>query len=375
VRVRTAFTDLVGTTQPLVGFSRSPGVVAEVSRAGGLGVLAATAYRPDELDAQLSWIEQRTGGAPYGVDLLVPAGTTTVAADQRRQIPQQHWDFVAGLLARHDLDPARLRAAPGAVSTAHAIAPGGVEELLDVTFAHPVALVANALGTPPPAMVARAHAAGAVVAALVGRREHAERQLAGGVDVLVAQGTEAGGHTGSIATMVLTPEVVALADDVPVLAAGGIATGDQLAAALALGAAGAWCGSVWLATREDITPEPVKRKLLAAGSHGTVRSRTRTGKPARQLRSAWHDAWEAPGAPEPLAMPLQVLLAKDAWAVIDEAAAAGHAGAQELESFFVGQVVGGLTELRPVADVVAGMLAECAARLRTLAGLVDVPAG
>lgn len=373
--MRTAFTDLVGTTQPLVGFSRSPGVVAEVSRAGGLGVLAATAYRPDELDAQLTWIEQRTGGAPYGVDLLVPAGTSDVAIDQRRRIPQQHWDFVAELLARHDLDPARLRAAPGADSTAYAIAPGGVDELLDVTFAHPVALVANALGPPPPSMVERAHAAGVVVAALVGRREHAERQLAAGVDVLVAQGTEAGGHTGSVATMVLTPEIVALADDVPVLAAGGIASGDQLAAALALGAAGAWCGSVWLATREDITPDPVKRKLLAAGSHGTVRSRTRTGKPARQLRSAWHDAWEAPGAPEPLAMPLQVLLAKDAWAVIDEAAAAGHAGAQELESFFVGQVVGGLAELRPTADVVAGMLADCATRLRALAGLVDVPTG
>ncbi|AIY20119.1 nitronate monooxygenase [Pimelobacter simplex] len=373
--MRTAFTDLVGTTQPLVGFSRSPGVVAEVSRAGGLGVLAATAYRPDELDAQLTWIEQRTGGAPYGVDLLVPAGTSDAATDQRRRIPQQHWDFVAELLARHDLDPARLRAAPGADSTAHAIAPGGVDELLDVTFAHPVALVANALGPPPPSMVERAHAVGVVVAALVGRREHAERQLAAGVDVLVAQGTEAGGHTGSIATMVLTPEIVALADDVPVLAAGGIASGEQLAAALALGAAGAWCGSVWLATREDITPDPVKRKLLAAGSHGTVRSRTRTGKPARQLRSAWHDAWEAPGAPEPLAMPLQVLLAKDAWAVIDGAAAAGHAGAQELESFFVGQVVGGLAELRPTADVVAGMLADCATRLRALAGLVDVPTG
>ena len=369
--MRTALTDLVGIAHPLVGFSRSPGVVAEVSRAGGLGVLAATAYRPEELDAQLRWIEERTGGAPYGVDLLVPAGTADVAADQRARIPPRHWEFVAGLLERHGIDPGRLTAAPGADGTAQAIAPGGVEDLLDVTFAHPVALVANALGPPPPAMVERAHAAGIAVAALVGRREHAERQLAAGVDVLVAQGTEAGGHTGSIATMVLTPEVVELAGDVPVLAAGGIASGDQLAAALSLGAAGAWCGSVWLATTEDSTPDPVKRKLLAAPSHGTVRSRTRTGKPARQLRSAWHDAWEAPGAPEPLPMPLQVLLAKDAWAVIDEAAEEGSAGAQELESFFVGQVVGRFDRLRPTAEVVADLVTGCERRLRALAASLD----
>lgn len=369
--MRTAFTDLLGIAHPLVGFSRSPGVVAEVSRAGGLGVLAATAYRPEELDAQLRWIEERTAGAPYGVDLLVPAGTADVAADQRARIPRRHWEFVAGLLERHGIDPGRLTAARGADDTAQAIAPGGVEDLLDVTFAHPVALVANALGPPPAAMVERAHAAGIPVAALVGRREHAERQLTAGVDVLVAQGTEAGGHTGSIATMVLTPEVVELAGDVPVLAAGGIGSGDQLAAALALGAAGAWCGSVWLATTEDITPDPVKRKLLAAPSHGTVRSRTRTGKPARQLRSAWHDAWEAPGAPEPLSMPLQVLLAKDAWAVIDAAADEGSAGARELESFFVGQVVGRLDRLRPTTEVVADLVAGCERRLRTLAATLD----
>lgn len=369
--MRTAFTELVGIAHPLVGFSRSPGVVAEVSRAGGLGVLAATAYRPEELDAQLRWIEERTAGAPYGVDLLVPAGTADPAADQRAQIPPQHWEFVAGLLERHGIDPARLTAAASADATAQAIAPAGVEELLDVAFAHPVALVANALGPPPPAMVERAHAAGIPVAALVGRREHAERQLAAGVDVLVAQGTEAGGHTGSVATMVLTPEVVELAGDVPVLAAGGIASGDQLAAALALGAAGAWCGSVWLATTEDITPDPVKRKLLAAASHGTIRSRTRTGKPARQLRSAWHDAWEAPGAPEPLPMPLQVLLAKDTWAVIDEAAEEGSAGAQELESFFVGQVVGRLDRLRRTAEVVTDLVTGCEQRLRVLAASLD----
>lgn len=374
--MRTVFTDLVGVDQPLVGFNRSPGVVAEVSKAGGLGVLAATAYRPDEVDAQLTWIEAQTGRAPYGVDLLVPARTvdgdpSDLVASLRSQIPKRHLDFVAGLLARYDIDPSCLRDAPGADDTVQAIAPTGVEELLEVAFSHPICLVANALGPPPPTMVERAHAAGVVVGALVGRRDHAERQLAAGVDVLVAQGTEAGGHTGTTATMVLTPEIVDVAGPAPVLAAGGIASGAQLAASLALGAAGAWCGSVWLSTTEDITPEPIKHKLVAAASHGTVRSRTRTGKPARQLRSAWHDAWEEPDAPEPLPMPLQVLLAKDAWAVIDEAAGEGHEGARELESFFVGQVVGGFRALRPTADVVTEILRDCEQRLRELSGLVD----
>lgn len=374
--IRTPFTELVGVHAPLVGFNRSPGVVAEVSRGGGLGVLAATAYRPEELDAQLTWIEERTEGAPYGVDLLVPAPSGSVdpvatAAAMRAQIPQAHRDFVAGLLASYDLDPTRLGTLGNAEDTARALAPTGVADLLEVAFSHPIALIANALGPPPPEMVERAHAAGVTVAALVGRREHAQRQLAAGVDVIVAQGTEAGGHTGSVATMVLTPEVVALAGDVPVLAAGGIASGDQLAAALALGAAGAWCGSVWLSTLEDITPDPIKQKFLAATSSETVLSRTRTGKQARQLHSAWHDAWAAPGAPDPLPMPLQVMLAKDAWAVIDEAALDGHDGARELESYFIGQVVGGFGGLRPTADVVAEMLAECAERLRRLGALTD----
>jgi NAD(P)H-dependent flavin oxidoreductase YrpB (nitropropane dioxygenase family) len=190
------------------------------------------------------------------------------------------------------------------------------------------------------------------------------------VDVLIAQGTEAGGHTGTIATMVLTPEIVELAGDRPVLAAGGIASGTQMAAALALGAAGVWCGSVWLRSEEDITPREIKEKFLAADSSSTVRSPTRTGKPARQLRSAWHEAWESPGAPPALPMPLQPLLVNDAWNRIDAAAEAGHPGALELESFFIGQVVGGFRQLEPAYDIAAGIIRDCEARLREIAGLV-----
>lgn len=368
--MRTALTDLLGIDAPLVGFNRSPGVVAEVSKAGGLGVLGATMYGPEELDAQLTWIEEQIDGRPYGVDLLVPGATAAgdpadLIASLRAQIPDEHVRFVDELLERYDIP----RPDTPPVQNPEVIAnldPSGVPALLDVVFAHPVALVANALGTPPPTMVDRAKDAGVLVASLVGKPEHAARQLDAGVDLLVAQGTEAGGHTGTIATMILTPEIVERAGDVPVLAAGGIATGAQMAASLALGAAGVWCGSVWLSSHEDITPESVKRKFLTATSSDTLRSPTRTGKPARQLRSAWHDEWERPGSPGPLPMPLQPMLIADAWSRIDDAAERGHPGATELESFFIGQVVGGFTELEPAGDITRRIIDDCARRLDEL---------
>lgn len=375
----TQLTDLLGVEAPLVGFNRSPAVVAEVSRAGGLGVLAATGYSPAELDAQLTWIEEQVEGRPYGVDLLVPSRTAAgdpadLVASMRAQIPDRHHEFLADLLHRYAV-PERPTVGESLMSDfAVNLAPAGVPALLDVVFSHPVALVANALGTPPPALVERAKADGVVVASLVGKPEHARRQLDAGVDVLVAQGTEAGGHTGTIATTVLTPEIVGMAGDVPVLAAGGIASGAQMAAALALGAAGVWCGSVWLSSREDITPDPVKHKFLAADSSQTLRSRTLTGKPARQLRSAWHAEWDVDGSPDPLPMPLQPLLVAQAWDRIHAAAGDGVPGAAELETFFVGQVVGGFTELRPAAEITRVIVEECAERLDALAGLRARPA-
>ena len=376
--MRTAMTELLGVEYPIVGFNRSPGVVAAVTNAGGFGVLAASAYRPEELDAQLTWIEEQVQGKPYGVDLLVPekfaAGDPNdLIASLRAQIPAQHFAFVRDLLERYDIPPA-----PEGTASFDEIAaqlnPAGAAALLDVAFQHRISLIANALGTPPPDLVARGKAAGVVVAALVGQPKHARRQIEAGVDLLIAQGTEAGGHTGTIATMVLTPEIVEIAGDRPVLAAGGIASGRQMAAALALGAAGVWCGSVWLSSEEDVANQAIKNKFLAATSSDTVRSPTRTGKPARQLRSAWHDEWEAAGAPEPLLMPLQPLLVNEAWQRIDAAAQAGHEGALKLESFFVGQVVGSFREVRPAAEIVRQMVADCERRITDLAALLPTPA-
>jgi NAD(P)H-dependent flavin oxidoreductase YrpB (nitropropane dioxygenase family) len=369
--MRTAFTELTGVRHPLVAFNRSPAVVVEASRAGALGVLAATAYTPTELDAQLSWIEEQLDGAPYGVDLLVPEAKVQVDRSRlveslRAQIPQQHIDFVAALMARYDIPPLPegTQLLDGTTTDASV-----VTQLLDVCFAHDIRLIANALGTPPAEMVGPAKQKGIPVASLVGKRQHAERQLAAGVDLLVAQGYEAGGHTGDIATMILTPEIVDLAGDVPVLAAGGIASGRQLAAALALGAAGGWAGSVWLSTQEDVANAVIKDKFLAATSSDTERNKTRTGKPARQLLSRWHAEWAAPEAPAPLPMPLQPMLTVEAWARIDAAAEQGHPGAVELESFFIGQVVGSFTQIRTTAEVVRSLIDECEQRLRALGDL------
>jgi NAD(P)H-dependent flavin oxidoreductase YrpB (nitropropane dioxygenase family) len=374
--IRTQFTDLIGIHHPLVGFNRSPAVVAEVSRAGGLGVLAATAYTPEELDAQLTWIEEQLDGRPYGIDLLVPEKVAIgdpddLLASLRAQIPDEHRQFIADLLAKYGVPDLPSDAAPLINDDiAAAINPEGAAALLDVAFDHPIALVANALGTPPANLVDRAKAKGVVVAALVGQAKHARRQVAAGVDVLIAQGTEAGGHTGTIATTVLTPEVVSVAEGRPVLAAGGIATGAQMAAGLALGASGVWCGSVWLNSFEDITPLPIKQKFLAASSNETVRSPLRTGKPARQLRSAYHDEWDGPGSPSPLPMPLQPMLVNEAFSRIDAAAADGHSGAIELETFFIGQVVGGFTELRSTSEIVHAIVTDCEDRLRALAAAI-----
>jgi NAD(P)H-dependent flavin oxidoreductase YrpB (nitropropane dioxygenase family) len=367
--MRTPLTDLLGVEHPIVGFNRSPGVVAEVTNAGGFGVLAASVYTPQELDAQLTWIEQQVGDRPYGVDLLVPekfaAGDPDdLIASLRAQIPPEHIAFVRDLLDRYDIPVTELT---GHDEIAAGLNPDGARALLDVAFRHRISLIANALGTPPPDLVQRAKAAGVVVAALVGQAKHAHRQLEAGVDVLIAQGTEAGGHTGTIATMVLTPEIVDIAAGRPVLAAGGIAGGRQMAAALALGAAGVWCGSVWLSSAEDVGNQAIKAKFLDATSADTVRSPTRTGKPARQLRTAWHDAWAAPGSPQPLPLPLQPMLVDEAWQRIDAAAQAGHPGARELESDFIGQVVGSFREIRPAAEITREIVAECERTIERLA--------
>ncbi len=371
----------LGIDFPLVAFSHCRDVVAAVSKAGGFGVFGAASYSPVELETELAWFDAHIDGRPYGVDLLIPEnlairtepGTTARAA--AAQIPEQHRRFVADLLWRFDIDPDRPIAAT-ALANSDAPVPfqrDTGEHLMDVAFRHPIRLIANALGVPPPSMLQRARAHGIPCAALVGAKEHALRQAAAGVDIVVAQGTEAGGHCGEVSTMVLIPEVVralrVIGSDIPVLAAGGIMTGRQMAAGMAMGAAGAWTGSVWLATAEAETSEAFREKMVAARSRDTLRSRCRTGKPARQLRSAWTDAWDAPDSPGTLPMPLQSLLAGPAMKRIDAAVAAGNNKARALVNYYVGQGVGLIEDVRSCRAVVQDFMTEFAEALDDLQAL------
>jgi NAD(P)H-dependent flavin oxidoreductase YrpB (nitropropane dioxygenase family) len=369
--MRTEVCDLLGMEFPIFAFSHCRDVVAAVTKAGGFGVLGAVAYAPEHLEIALTWLDDHVGDRPYGVDVIVPAryvgdesgGISTKQAGAL--IPKEHRDFLTGLLerygiSRHD-DPGRggsERPMPFSTQSTH--------ELLNVVWRHrKVRLIANALGPAPDYLVADGHARGIVVASLVGTVDHALRQKNAGVDLIVAQGYEAGGHTGEIATMVLTPQVVDAVDPLPVLAAGGIADGRQVAAALALGAKGVWCGSVWLTTDEAETHPVVKDKFLAATSADTVRSRSKTGKPARQLRSAWTDEWDRIDTPEPLDMPLQSALIAEAEALIARDALS-HDGARQLINYFVGQAVGQMNTVKPAGQVVLDMVdgfIEAATRL------------
>ena len=307
-------------------------------------MLAASAYTPAELDAQLTWIDKQVTGRPYGVDLLVPekfaAGDPgDIVASLRAQIPDEHLAFVRDLLARYGIPEAPQ--APDQSEALAGLSPDGAVALLDVAFSHPISLIANALGTPPPGLVTRAKAAGVVVAALVGQPKHAVRQLTAGVDLLIAQGTEAGGHTGTIATMVLTPEIVWLAGG----PAGARRRRHRLRAAdgrRARARRGGRLVRVGLAVQRGGRRQP--------GHQGQVPRRHQLGHAALadQDRQARPAAAHAPGttsgsartARAPLPMPLQPLLVSEAWQRIDAAAEAGHEGALRLESFFIGQVVG-----------------------------------
>ena len=361
--MRSPICEMLGIEFPLVAFTHCRDVVVEVSKAGGMGVLGAAGMSPEKLSQQLQWIDEHVDGKPYGVDLIIPArfeGQKTQKASNSNtvsSIPDEHKAFVRTVMERHDIDTSDVNDAYMKRGTrlGDNMRDDGASALLEVAFSHPISLIANALGPPPPYMLAQAKERGIPVAALVGTKQHAERQLQAGVDILVAAGSEAGGHCGEISTLVLVPEIVDAAQqhgEVPVLAAGGIVTGRQMAACIAMGAAGAWTGSVWLTTAEAETSPVVKEKMLAATSRDTVRSKARTGKHSRQLRSAWTDAWESDEAPAPLPMPMQSIVTEPAMRKITKLAEGGHEGAKELATYFVGQGVGLMNHAQSARSVV-----------------------
>lgn len=376
--MKTAICEQFGIDFPLFAFSHCRDVVAAVTNAGGFGVLGASSHTPDQLEQELSWIDDHVGGKPYGADIIVPAkfegkGEKVTAGQLAERIPESYRSFISELLAQHDID------VDGSPRIGGSALSGDIgQQLLDVAMSHPIKLIANALGVPPDYMIEAGKERGIPVAALVGAKEHAIKQVNAGVDLIVAQGTEAGGHCGEVTTMVLIPEVleavaaISGGREVPVLAAGGIVTGRQMAASVALGAAGAWTGSVWLTTEEAETAPYTVQKMLAATSRDTIRSAGRTGKPSRQLVSDWTDAWlPHEGGQRPLPLPLQSMISEPALRRIDKLAANGHPGAQALATYWVGQGVGLMNKVKPAREVVLEFIEDYLAAAERLGKSLD----
>ncbi len=371
-----ALTNMFGIEYPIFAFTHCRDVVVAVSKAGGLGVLGAAIHTDERLEIDLEWIDDQLGDVPYGVDLMMPSnyvGAATGGMDQkalREYIPDEHRHFVEKLLADAGVPelPEHLTASKKERGLRYS--QKQARGIVDIAFAHKARFLVSALGTPPDWVTEAAHERGLYVGALAGKKKHAERHKAAGVDVIIAQSYEAGGHTGEIGGMVLIPEIVDAVAPTPVLGAGGIGNGRQMAAALALGAQGVWCGSVWLTTAESELDRMARQKLLVAGTDDTVRTRSMTGKHARFLRSAWTEAWDRPDTPDPLKTPLQSVLNYDSLRRINHAMKAPgvtpESGAYQLYSYPAGQGIGTQNSVQATRDVVREMVegyVEAIARL------------
>lgn len=352
----------LGIEFPIFAFSHCRDVVAAVSRAGGFGVLGAVAYSPEQLEIELKWIDEHVGGKPYGVDTVIPAsyvgkGEGDLTKEQlEKYIPDAHKRFIEDLLKKYGVPEL-----PEGVDTTESLlgwSQSGGRAHVEVAMKHPIRLIANALGPPPEDIIHTAHERGLVVAALCGSVHQALVQKKAGVDIIIASGYEAGGHTGEIGSMVLIPQVVDAVAPTPVLAAGGIGSGRQMAAAMVLGAQGVWCGSIWLTTQESDCVPALVDKMLAATSRDTVRSKCISGKPARQLKTPYTEAWDGSDSPGTLPMPLQFMATAGATQRIYRYAQTKKPGSADLLGTPVGQVVGQMNQVQSVKEVVRDMVSE-----------------
>lgn len=374
--MKSPICDMLDIEFPLVAFTHCRDVVAAVSKAGGMGVLGAAGFSPEQLKIELDWIEEHVDGMPYGVDLIAPAtmADTEGASSEELEVmvPQGHRQYALDVLAQHQIDGSDVYQHQESTSRGF-LSEERAETIIDVAFAYPIKLIANALGVPPKYMIEMARQRGVATAALVGAKEHAVKQVAAGVDILVVAGTEAGGHCGEVSTMVLVPEVVKAVEDsnVAILAAGGIVTGRQMAACMAMGAHGAWTASMWLTTAEAETPMHIKEKYVEATSRETVRSKARTGKFSRQLRSPWTDAWESEQAPDSLPMPLQSRVSEPPLAKVAKLAEGGHEGARQLATYFVGQGVGLMDTIQSTRDVMREFMEDYLEAAERLSNMIE----
>tara|TARA_Y100001949_G_scaffold174775_1_gene182979 strand:- start:119 stop:1246 length:1128 start_codon:yes stop_codon:yes gene_type:complete len=347
---------------PIFAFTHCRDVVVAVSKAGGFGVLGAVGFSKDQLKEELDWIDENIGDFGYGVDVVIPQkyegmeeiNPSELEKQMKGMIPQEHKDFVEKLLKSHEVptwpDPTEEMGLFGwTLATAMPL----VEEALTRPKCK---MIANALGTPPKEVIDKIKSSGRVIAALCGKTKQAISHKEAGVDLIIAQGYEGGGHTGEIGSMVLWPEIIKEVSPTPVLAAGGIGSGDQMLAAMSMGAEGIWTGSIWLAVQEAFAQPAQKQSYFDANSGDTVRSRSWTGKPARMLKNLWTEAWDKPDTPEPLGMPLQGLVTADAMRRTHQYAGKGKT--QQVAFNPIGQIVGQINEVESCKNLINRLVME-----------------
>ncbi|HXW33700.1 MAG TPA: nitronate monooxygenase family protein, partial [Acidimicrobiales bacterium] len=335
---------------------------AAVSNAGGIGVLGAIGFSPEELEIELKWLDEHVGDRPYGVDIVIPGkyegmgemDPVKLEAQLQSMVPDDHRRFARRLLDDQGIPPVpEGERRSGMMGWTEATG----KPLLEAALQHEsVRLIANALGTPPAHFVTQVKESGRMIGALAGSVKHARQHKEAGLDFIVCQGTEGGGHTGDVGSLVLWPEVIDAVAPLPVLAAGGVGSGRQIAAALAMGAQGVWSGTLWLTVEEADIPPGQMKSYLDATSRDTIRSRSFTGKPCRMLRNEWTDAWERDDTPDPLPMPLQMLVAIDA-------VGATHRHPEKARPIAFnpcGQVIGHLNTVRKAKDVIYQLVEEYA---------------
>ena len=361
--MKTDLCKKLGIEYPIFAFTHCRDVVVAVSKAGGIGVLGAVGYSPEQLKEELEWIDEHIGDYPYGVDTVIPQkyegmdqkDPEELLESLQKMIPDAHREFVDNLLTTHGVPEAPETNGPkgGLLGWTEATA----EPQIDEALKHPnVKLIANALGTPPADMIEKIQDKGVLIGALCGKIKQAVAHKEAGLDFIIAQGGEGGGHTGEIGSIVLWPQIVDAVDGLPVLAAGGIGSGRQMAAAMSTGVQGIWCGSLWLAVEEAAAQPAEKDSYLNATSEDTIRSKAWTGKPARMLKNKWTEAWENPENPDPLPMPLQGMITFDAMRRTSMYAASGNT--QEVSFNAAGQVIGQVKQVESVKDVIYRMVNE-----------------
>ena len=347
---------------PIFAFSHCRDVVVAVSKAGGFGVLGAVGFSQEQLKDELDWIDNHIGDFHYGVDVVIPQkyegmdemDPHELESKMIDMIPKEHQEFAEKLLESHDVPPwPNSQEKMGLFGWTLATA----LPLVDESLTRPnCKMIANALGTPPKEVIEKIKSSGRVMAALCGKPKQAISHMEAGIDLIIAQGYEGGGHTGEIGSMVLWPEIIKAVSPTPVLAAGGIGSGEQMLAAMSMGAEGIWTGSIWLAVEEAFAQPEQKQSYFNATSGDTVRSTAWTGKPARMLKNYWTEAWEKKDTPDPLGMPLQGLVTADAMRRTHQYAGKGKT--QEVAFNPIGQVVGQINEVETCRSLINRLVKE-----------------